>query len=192
MLVDQTKIIAAPTRADFRLWLQDHSPNEEDCFVAVLRGKPKDDGALYYVDAVEEALCFGYIDSVQINEDGVTYQRFSPRTSRSPWTELNKERARRLIRLGLMTKRGEKALPKMGPRSFQPDAEVVEALKKARVWKRFCAFPPLYQRVRLYNVAFYKSLDQESYRKALTRLISATKRGEMYGQWNDYGRLLEE
>ena len=132
---------------------------------------------------------FGWIDSVVNVIDGQTYQRFSPRTKRSPWTELNKERARRLIKLGLMTKDGKKVLPPLGPRSFKIDKDVEQALKKARVYKKFKSFPDLYQRVRVYNVAFYKTIDKASYERALKHLIDETKKGRMYGNWNDYGRL---
>ena len=63
--------------------------------------------------------------------------------------------------------------------------------EKARVWSRFRAFPPLYQRIRGYNIAFYKNRDPEAYERALSHLIQETKRGQMFGEWNDYGRLLE-
>ena len=79
----------------------------------------------------------------------------------------------------------------MGPRSFCVDPDVQAALKAARCWTKFRQFPPLYQRVRAYNVAFYKGRDPETYEKALASLIARTKRGEMYGEWNDYGRLLD-
>ena len=46
-------------RRDFRKWLMDHSETEADCWVKLKRGKPQNDDAFYYLDAVEEALCFG-------------------------------------------------------------------------------------------------------------------------------------
>ncbi|MBQ6492204.1 MAG: hypothetical protein IJI88_08005 [Atopobiaceae bacterium] len=66
----------------------------------------------------------------------------------------------------------------------------VAALKSARCWSRFRSFPPLYQRVRSYNVAFYKTRDPRAYERALANLIAHTRRGELFGEWNDYGRLL--
>ena len=65
------------------------------------------------------------------------------------------------------------------------------ALKAARVWSRFRAFPPLYQRVRAGNLAFYKLRDRKTYERMLARLIEETRRGRMYGAWDDYGRLSE-
>ncbi|MBR3327328.1 MAG: hypothetical protein IKG22_08410 [Atopobiaceae bacterium] len=183
-------ILHISDRGAFRAWLAEHAATEPECWVAVRRGRPVDDSSFWYLDAVEEALCFGWIDSIQRDVDGVRMQRFSPRTLRSPWTELNKERVRRLEKLGLMTDAGRRVLPAMGPRSFRVDPDVEAALKRARCWKRFRAFPPLYQRVRAYNVAFFKKRDPEAYDRALANLVKHTKRGEMYGEWNDYGRLL--
>ena len=178
-------------RAAFRAWLEEHHNTEPECWVSLKRGRPTSEHALWYLDAVEEALCFGWVDSILKVVDGMPLQRFSPRRPGSPWTELNKERVRRLEKLGLMTDAGRAVLPAMGPRSFRMDPDVVAALKGARCWSKFKTFPPLYQRVRAYNVAFYKTRDPESYRKALDNLIAHTKRGEMYGTWNDYGRLLD-
>ena len=178
-------------RQAFRRWLEANHATEPECWIAVKRGRPRDDGAFYYLDAVEEALCFGWIDSVQKAIDGATLQRFSPRKPGSSWTELNKERVRRLEKLGLMTDVGREALPPMGPRSFRIDPDIEHALKQVRCWKKFKSFPPLYQRVRASNVASYKTRDPEAYDRMLSNLLSHTLRGELYGEWNDYGRLLD-
>lgn len=65
-----------------------------------------------YLDAVEEALCFGWIDSFAKRITPIErVQRFSPRRPKSNWTELHKARARRLIALGPMTNAGRATLP---------------------------------------------------------------------------------
>lgn len=191
MAIEPKNLLGVQSRSEFRVWLQEHHATEPECWVAVKKGKPAGDDAFYYLDAVEEALCFGWIDSTMRPIDGVTMQRFSPRKPRSPWTELNKERVRRLEKLDLMTDAGRAVLPAMGPRSFSFDSDLVCALKVARCWAKFRRFPPLYQRVRAYNVAFYKGRDSAAYQCALNNLIAHTKRGEMYGEWNDHGRLLD-
>ena len=71
------------------------------------------------------------------------------------------------------------------------DKDVEEALRKARCYSKFKSFPTLYQRVRAYNVSFYKKIDKLAYEKALSHLIDQTKKGIMFGEWNDYGRLLD-
>ena len=187
----EQNILKVRNRQEFREWLMLHSAIETECWVAVKRGRPDKAEEFFYLDAVEEALCFGWIDSTHKEIDGVRMQRFSPRNKNSPWTELNKERARRLERLGLMTDSGRAVLPAMGPRSFHIDPDLVKALKQSRAWSKFKAFPDLYQRVRAYNIMFYKKRDPETYERMLSRLVEETARGKMFGEWNDYGRLLD-
>ena len=183
-------ILNIKNRDEFRQWLILHSTKETECWINVKRGKPISPDEFYYLDAVEEALCFGWIDSTYAVIDGVRMQRFSPRRKNSQWTELNKERVRRLEKLGLMTDAGRAVLPAMGARSFKMDSDIERALKQARVWSKFKAFPPLYQRVRAGNIAFYKKQNPAVYEQMLSNLIAKTKQGQMYGEWNDYGRLL--
>ena len=183
-------ILQIDNRKDFREWLKLHADSENECWIELKRGRPVDDNKFYYLDAVEEALCFGWIDSTHAVIDGVRMQRFSPRKKNGPWTELNKERVRRLEKLGLMTDAGRAVLPAMGARSFRIDPDIEAAMKTARCWSKFKSFPPLYQRVRAYNVAFYKKRDPAMYSQTLDHLICETKKGRMFGEWNDYGRLL--
>ncbi len=185
-------ILSVNHRADFRSWLSQHATTEVECWVEVRRGKPVDDTHFWYLNAVEEALCFGWIDSTQKVINNIRLQRFTPRKKNSPWSELNKERVRRLERLGLMTDAGRAVLPDMDISHFRVDPEIETAMKKARVWSKFKSFPELYQRIRAYNVAFYKNIkkDPQMYERGLLHLIEETKKGNMYGEWNDYGRLL--
>ena len=190
--MDAQNVLNVANRREFRDWLEAHGAAEAECWVSVKRGRPVDPALFYYLDAVEEALCFGWIDSTVKLIDGRPMQRFSPRKKNSAWTEQNKARARRLEKLGLMTDAGRAVLPAMGPRSFRVDPEIEAALKAARAWSGFRAFPPLYRRVRAYNLAIYKRSAPKKYRQGLARLIEETKRGRMYGDWNDYGRLPDD
>ena len=176
------------SRHEFRKWLTKNHNIASECWVPLKRGKPKDPKIFYYIDAVEEALCFGWIDSIHKSYNNKIIVRFSPRRKNSVWTELNKERVRRLEKLGLMTKYRRKVLPKS--KSYHIDNDLQYALKEARVYSRFKRFPILYQRIRSYNVSFYKNKDKNTYDKALKHLINETKKGKMFGEWNDYGRLL--
>ncbi len=184
-------ILQIDNRKEFRKWLALHAGSESECWVELKRGKPVDDNMFYYLDAVEEALCFGWIDGVQKMIAGKRMQRFTPRKKKGTRTELNKERVRRLEKLGLMTDAGRAVLPMMGSRSFKIDKDIEAAMKASRCWSKFKSFPPLYQRVRAYNVAFYKKRNPAMYSRMLDHLISETKKGLMFGEWNDYGRLLD-
>ncbi len=143
---------------------------------------------LWYLDAVEEALCFGWIDSTVKTIDGVTLQRFGKRVKNSQWTELNKERCRRLEALGLMTDSGRAVYPDLAA-VFEIMPEVLEAFKSdPDAWKNFNSFHPLYQRVRIDNIQrVRKSPDLFSVR--LRKLIEASRNGKMIGSWDDNGRL---
>lgn len=98
-------------REDFRQWLeQNHKSRKEIWLVQFKKATKKP--SLNYVEAVEEALCFGWIDGLEKSMDAERYAlRFSPRRPKSNWTETNKERARRLIAAGKMTEAGFAALP---------------------------------------------------------------------------------
>lgn len=178
-------------RSDFREWLIKNSANTKECWIAVKRGKTLPEDALWYLDAVEEALCFGWIDSTVKNVDGVTLQRFGPRTKNGRWTELNKERCRRLERLGLMTEAGREVCPDLDAK-FVIMPEILSVFKARPVaWQNFQDFPPLYQRVRIDNIQRVVS-KPKLYESRLIKLIEASERGEMIGDWHDCGRLLED
>lgn len=119
-------------------------------------------------------------------------QRFTPRSKRSQWSELNKERCQRLEKLGLMTEAGRKALPDMSDDSFKIDPDIQKAFDENPVaWKNFHKFPKLYQRVRIDSIQRDKNKDQDVFDKQLKKLIEQSEKNKMFGQWNDYGRLLE-
>lgn len=139
---------------------------------------------------MEEALCFGWIDSTVKTVGGVTLQRFGPRSRKGMWTELNKERCRRLERLSLMTEAGRAACPDLNA-EFVIMPEILSAFKaNPTAWKHFIDFPPLYQRVRIDNIQRVVS-NPELFDSRLQKLIEASERGEMIGDWHDCGRLLE-
>lgn len=140
------------TRQEFREWLAAHHSAEKECWIAVKRGKTPPAGALGYLDAVEEALCFGWIDSTLKNVDGVALQHFGPRSKSGRWTELNKERCRRLEKLDLMTDSGRAACPDLDT-EFVIIPEILNAFKaNPEAWQNFQSFPALYQRVRIDNI----------------------------------------
>lgn len=99
------------TAAEFRRWLRfNHSLKKEIWLIQFKKATKKP--SIGYLEAVEEALCFGWIDGFEKGIDAERYAtRFTPRRPRSSWTETNKERARRLIAQGRMTAAGMATLP---------------------------------------------------------------------------------
>nr|WP_251133669.1 YdeI/OmpD-associated family protein [Exiguobacterium sp. s46] len=168
-----------------------HADHAAFCWV-ILSRKQIGDGLLY-LDAVEEALCFGWIDGIaKKTEDGELAQRFTPRRKNSNWTELNKERVRRLERLGLMQPSGRQVLPDMRTDAFVIDDAIQARLQEDPiVYEQFNDFPELYRRIRIDTIQSVRK-DPVLYEKRLQTLIEKTKRNQMYGQWNDGGRLLLE
>lgn len=179
------------TRKDLRNWLVANSKTETECWLVMSISIQTN--TLLYLDIVEEALCFGWIDGVKKKlPDNRLIQRISPRSKRSNWTELNKARVRRLEALGLMTTAGRAVLPEMDPNLFEWDARIVEALKQDDVvYQNFRTFPILYQTIRIDTIQSYKK-DTELFIKRLEKLIKYTKANKMYGSWHDNGRLLED
>ncbi len=178
-------------RAGFRAWLEENHSGEDSCWVACPRGAPKD-GVFCYIDAVEEALCFGWIDSTVKRVDGKTFNRFSPRRPGSHWTELNKARVRRLERLGLMTDAGRAVLPDMdSPPRMDPNLRRWFS-KNPGMEERFMAFPELYRRIQISNLEDCRILRHGEYRKKLEGLRRRVEKGTMVPGWDDFGRLSEQ
>ena len=184
-------LLDALNRDELRKWLEEHYSTETECWVIVKRGRPKDDGTFWYIDAVEEAMYFGWIDSTtkKLNS-GETAQKLAPRRKGSVWSELNKERCRRMEKIGRMTDAGRAVLPDMSLSNFKIDEDILKGLQAdTQVWENFLKFPSLYQRVRIDTIQIKKK-QPELFQSRLQKLIKNTRQGIMYGEWNDNGRLL--
>ena len=105
------KTLYVVSRTDFRRWLQKHHGDRTEIWLIRYK-KASGKASLDYVEAVEEAICFGWIDNIEKSMDDERYAlRFSPRRPNSNWTTTNIERARRMIAKGKMTAAGRKTLP---------------------------------------------------------------------------------
>lgn len=103
--------IYVTTRDEFRKWLQKNHKVKKEIWLIQYKKITKKP-SLPYIDAVEEAICFGWIDGLEKSMDAERYAlRFSPRRLKSNWTETNKERARKLIAEDKMTEAGLASLP---------------------------------------------------------------------------------
>ena len=87
--MEQKNILTVTTRKDFRDWLSENHDKESECWIVVKKGKNPPENVIWYLDTVEEALCFGWIDSTHAKINGTDMQRFSPRQKKSPWSELS-------------------------------------------------------------------------------------------------------
>ncbi len=194
--MDVKNLLHITSRDEFREGLQAHYDTETECWVRVKRGRSVDETTFWYIDAVEEAMCFGWIDSTQKTVDGLCTQRFCRRCKGSNWTELNRARCRRMEQLGRMTDAGRAAYPDSDVRwaqgEYEADSEILAALHADPVvWANYQQQPELYRRVRIDTIQFNKKIRPELYRTRLQKYIENTRKGILYGEWNDGGRLTD-
>jgi len=104
--------IYVTTREELRKWFEKNHKIKKEIWLIQYKKVTKKP-SINYVEAVEEAICFGWIDGFEKGIDAERYvTRFSPRRPKSNWTETNRERARKMIAEGRMTTAGLAALPK--------------------------------------------------------------------------------
>ncbi len=175
-------------RAAWRAWLEENHARVREVWLVYYK-KHTNRPRIPYDDAVEEALCFGWIDSTVRRLDEESYlQKFTPRKSKSNWCESNVKRARRLIAEGLMTKAGLDAISEgaldveFAPRPKSKEVDVPrfisDALKKTpKAWENFGALAPSYRReyVNWINEAKRDETRERRLREA-ARLLSENKK----------------
>ena len=126
-------------RAGWRSWLAENHSSSRGCWLVVDRRKGPDASKLAYLDAVEEALCFGWIDGRMQRIDDASYRKyFAPRRAKSVWSDKNKALAVELEERGLMTDAGRRAMEaakrngcwdaKKAPDVTEDDTAALEAL----------------------------------------------------------------
>ena len=99
-------------RSELRRWFEENHDKVKECWIVMYRTKVPEWTAIPYIDVVEEALCFGWIDStLKRLTDGRLAQRLSPRRKKSHWTQLNIERCKDLESRGLMTDASRRVIP---------------------------------------------------------------------------------
>jgi uncharacterized protein YdeI (YjbR/CyaY-like superfamily) len=108
---DGKQAVYAVTRKDWRKWLKQNSRKEKSVWL-ILYHKKSNVPSVNLIEATEEALCFGWIDSLCKKRDAESYYlTFTPRNpKKSKWSKPNIERAERMIEQGLMTAQGQQVI----------------------------------------------------------------------------------
>lgn len=102
--------VIASSAAEWRSWLERHAGSETEAWL-VMYHKGSGIPTVSYAEAVEQALCFGWIDGLRRKRDAASSQlRFTPRRPRSSWSAPNRQRVAKMIELGLMTEQGQAAI----------------------------------------------------------------------------------
>ncbi|MFC1799825.1 YdeI family protein [Candidatus Eisenbacteria bacterium] len=180
------KQVYVTDRKQWRAWLKTHHASEREVWLIYYKkhtGKPR----IPYDDAVEEALCYGWIDSTVRRLDDERYmQKFTPRNPRSVWSKLNKERALKMIEAKRMTRAGLERIEdarKSGawdrayetPRASGTTSpiEVPPELKKALAANKVAArnFENLAPSYRKQYIGWLLNAKREETRKKRTRVI---------------------
>ncbi len=181
------KTLYVTNSKDWRKWLANNHEAKTEIWLISYRkktGKP----SISYNDAVEEALCYGWIDSIQKGLDEErTVQRFSPRKKTSGLSQLNLERVRKLIAQKKMTKIGLEAIahvfnPSSESAEFIIPEDILKPLKSDKqAWKNFQKFPVQYQRVRVAYIDTRRKHGQEMFQKSLKHFIKMTSLNKRIG-----------
>lgn len=170
------------TRRAWRAWLERHGTHASEIWVLLYK-KETGQRTISYADLVEEALCFGWIDSIVRRVDATCYaQRFTPRKRDSMWSPTNIARVKRLHAAGQMTPAGLAAFATHRARVLSPHPTTLppdldrEFRAHAHARAYFDACPPGYRRTTIGWVASAKK--DETRRNRLAQLIAACERGE--------------
>ena len=190
MEVDKTKLHFFRSTAALRTWFEKNGSKSDEIWVGFYK---KDSGksGITYAEALDEALCFGWIDGIRKSLDDVSYvNRFTPRRARSVWSRVNIAKVKALIDAGRMTRAGLAEYEKRSgeataPYSFEQDKvqfspkQEKEFRSNRPAWKFFESQPPYYRRVATWWVTSAKR--EETQARRLERLIDESLAGRRIG-----------
>ena len=186
--MDIGKTLYVTNRKDWRAWLAGNYNKEKEIWLVYYRketGKPR----IPYNDAVEEALCYGWIDSTQKKLDDERFaQRFSRRNKKSSLSQANRERIIKLIAQKKMTQAGLDAVAhafqpeNVPPEEFTIPPDILKPLKaNKQAWGNFQRFPAAYRRIRIAYIDSRRRHSREMFEKSLNHFIRMTAMNKRIG-----------
>ena len=171
--------------SEFRRWLRENHATAKELWVGFHKKSSATKG-ITYAEAVDEALCFGWIDGIRKRIDATRYTiRFTPRTARSIWSNVNINRVRELLDIGLMQPAGLKAYNQRDQTqsshySYEADTRQLDERYErtfranTQAWSFFQEQAPSYQRAANWWVMSAKK--EETQLKRLAALIKASEK----------------
>ena len=179
MEISQTLYITS--RKDWRAWLKKHHQTEKEIWLVYPKkaaGRPR----IEYNDAVEEALCFGWIDStVKKWDEESTVQRFSPRKPGAKYSQANIERLRAFVARKKVIKEVAEGLRDILNEKFVIPPDILKAIKaNQEAWKNFQQFSDTYKRIRIAFIDGARKRPAE-FKKRLRHFIAMTEKNKMFG-----------
>ena len=176
-----TKTLDATTRLSWRRWLSKNYKSQEEIWL-IYPKKGSGKARILYNDAVEEALCFGWIDSTVKSLDKEHFaQRFSPRNPRSGYSQANKERLKKLVADGKVIKDVLVTLGDITEQKFEIPKDILKAVKaNKQAWRNFQVFSNSYKRIRIAFIDGARNRPQE-FQKRLNYFIKMTEKNKLFG-----------
>jgi uncharacterized protein YdeI (YjbR/CyaY-like superfamily) len=176
-----TQTLYITNRKDWRNWLKKHYKTETEIWL-VYPKKATGKSRIGYNDAVEEALCFGWIDSINKKlDDDHTVQRFSPRKPKSKYSQANIERLRYLVAKKKVIKEVAEILDDVLSQEFVIPPDILKAVKaNKKAWEHFQAFSDSYIRIRIAFIDGARTRPEE-FKKRLRYFVEMTEKNKMFG-----------
>jgi uncharacterized protein YdeI (YjbR/CyaY-like superfamily) len=175
------KTLHVTERKAWRRWLSKNYDKEKSVWLIYHKkhtGKPK----IPYNDAVEEALCFGWIDSTvkRVDKD-TTAQRFTPRKPKSSYSQMNIERLREMARQKKVIPSVLKKIKPLLKEMFAISPDILKRIKANRqAWENFRRFPGTYVRIRIGYIDDAR-IRPEEFEKRLSNFIKKTANNRKFG-----------
>ncbi|HCR70478.1 MAG TPA: hypothetical protein DIW23_03460 [Anaerolineae bacterium] len=176
-----TKTLYVTNPKDWRMWLKANYKTEKEIWLVYYKketGKPP----IEYNDAVEEALCFGWIDSIiKKLDDERTVQRFSLRKPKSSYSQANIERLRNLVAKKKVVKEVTETLGDILEREFIFPSDIMKSIQANKeAWENYQKFSDSYKRIR---IAFIEGARKrpEEFKKRLKYFIEMTEKNKIIG-----------
>ncbi len=179
--LSEDDLLELGSRAEWRRWLRQHHRSAHEIWLVYYRkGSGKE--RIAYNDAVEEALCFGWIDSIVRSIDERRFaQRFSPRKPGTPYSPANQERLRQLIAQGKVSKGVLATLPALKEPRLVVAKDILDAIKSDKdAWAHYRKLLPAYKRIRIGFIEGARNRPAE-FQKRLHYFIKMTAKGKMFG-----------
>jgi uncharacterized protein YdeI (YjbR/CyaY-like superfamily) len=179
------KTLYVTDRKQLRLWFAKNNKEKEIWLIYYRKssGKPR----ISYNDAVEEALCYGWIDSTIKGIDEEKFaQRFTPRKPKSKLSAMNKERINRLIKEKRMTTAGLEAVSHVFDKNKKDNLlialDILNELKSnKKAWENFQNLPESYKKVRVGFIESRRRHGNEMFQKSLQHFIKMTAKNRKFG-----------
>ncbi len=173
-------------RKQWRSWLSKNYNKEKEIWLVYYR-KASGEKRIPYNDAVEEALCYGWIDSTMKKIDEESFaQRFTPRRPNSMLSQMNKERIHQMIEQGKMTSAGLDAVKHAFDKSLKNSKlvikpDILKCLKSdKKIWNNFQKFSERYKRIRIEWIESCRTRP-EMFEKRLKYFLKMTAQNKKYG-----------